>query len=48
MSGRLVCYGVGTVVGMPLLFGAVTVETPILFSLNIIAVLFITFMGDFV
>ncbi|MCR9819747.1 hypothetical protein NB566_13810 [Vibrio parahaemolyticus] len=46
MSGRLVCYGIGTLTGTPLLFGIVTVDSPILFGLNIIAVLLITFIGD--
>lgn len=46
MSGRLVCYGIGTLTGIPLLFGIVTVDSPILFGLNIIAVLLITFIGD--
>lgn len=48
MSGRLICYSIGTLVGMPLLFGVVTVDSPILFGLNIIAVLLITFIGDFI
>lgn len=48
MSGRLVCYGIGTLTGMPLLFGIVNINTPILFGLNIATVLFITFIGDFI
>ncbi|HHY0497252.1 hypothetical protein JL857_20580 [Vibrio parahaemolyticus] len=48
MPGRLVCYGIGILTGMPLLFGVVTVDSPTLFGLNIIAVLLITFIGDFI
>ncbi|EGQ8101938.1 hypothetical protein MW344_003769 [Vibrio parahaemolyticus] len=48
MSARLACYGTATLMGMPLLFGIVTIDSPILFGLNIATVLLITFIGGFI